>query len=139
MDPSYRKLRTVELQKRKVTQSKSVSHLSERKLTNVYAPKDFDEESTIVVCNFPQKTTINECRNFMQWIGPVIKVEKIPSFMQESNYLVVFCNPYFAKLALETPLVYENKTKLFTRAVEKRDTLWKNINDMITTNISFFS
>lgn len=63
-------------------------------------PKDFDEDSTIVVCNFPQKTTISECKNFMQWIGPVIKVEKIPSFMQENNYLVVFCNPYFAKVII---------------------------------------
>ncbi|SBS87227.1 hypothetical protein PMALA_018840 [Plasmodium malariae] len=98
MDPSYNKLRTVELQKRKVTQSKNPSNISERKLTNVFAPKDFDEDSTIVVCNFPQKTTINDCRNFMQWLGPVIKVEKIPSFLQESNYLVVFCSPYFAKV-----------------------------------------
>ncbi|GAW81850.1 hypothetical protein, conserved [Plasmodium gonderi] len=139
MDPSYRTLRTVELQKRRVTQSKNVSNLSERKLASVYAPKDFDEDSTIVVCNFPQKTTINDCKNFMQWIGPVIKVEKIPSFMQENNYLVVFCNPYFAKAALETQLIYENKTRLFIRSVEKRETLWKNINDMISTNIGFFS
>ncbi|CRG93755.1 conserved Plasmodium protein, unknown function [Plasmodium gallinaceum] len=139
MDQSYRKLRTVELQKRKVTQSKNPSNLTERKLGNVYAPKDFDEDSTIVVCNFPQNMTINECKNFMQWIGPVIKVEKISSFMQENNYLVVFCNPYYAKIALEIPLLYENKVKLFTRAVEKRETIWKNINDMISTNINFFS
>ncbi|KYN93629.1 hypothetical protein PGSY75_0004900 [Plasmodium gaboni] len=139
MDSSYRKLRTVELQKRKVTQSKNAPNSIERKLGNIYAPKDFDEDSTIVVCNFPQKTTISECKNFMQWIGPVIKVEKIPSFIQENNYLVVFCNPYFAKAALEIPLFYENKTKLFTRAVEKRETLWQNINDMITTNMNFFS
>ncbi|SCM23616.1 conserved Plasmodium protein, unknown function [Plasmodium chabaudi chabaudi] len=139
MESSYRKTRTIELQKRKVTQSKNVSSLSERKLPNIYAPKDFDENSTIIVCNFPQTTTINECRNFMQWIGPIIKVEKISSLMQENNFVVVFCNPYFAKVALETPLLYENKTKLFTKAVEKRDTLWKGINDMLSTNISFFS
>lgn len=139
MDPEVRKLRTVELQKRKVTQSKSSINVVDRKLANVYAPKDFDEDSAIIVCNFPQKTTINECRNFMQWIGPVIKVEKTTSLVQENNFVVVFCNPHYAKMALETPLLYDNKVQLFTRPVEKRETLWKNINDMIYSNVSFFS
>lgn len=75
------------------------------KYTNLYfflQPKDFDENSTIIVCNFPQTITINECRNFMQWIGPIIKIEKIPSLMQENNFVVVFCNPYFAEVIFKS-------------------------------------
>lgn len=139
MNQSVRKLRTVELQKRKATQSKSTTNVIERKFANVYAPKDFDEDSSIVVCNFPQKTTMNECRNFMQWIGPVIKVEKTTSIVQENNFVVVFCNPYYAKIALETPLLYDNKIQLFTRPVEKRETFWKNVNDVFYSNVNFFS
>lgn len=139
MDPSMRKLRTIELQKRKVTQSKSSTAVIERKLINVFVPNGFDEDSAIIVCNFPQNTTMNDCKNFMQWIGPVIKVEKIASFMQENNFIVVFCNPHYAKVALEVPLLYENRIPLFTKPVEKRESLWKNFNDMFSTNMSFFS
>ncbi|VWU49274.1 conserved protein, unknown function [Hepatocystis sp. ex Piliocolobus tephrosceles] len=138
MDKSYVNRRTIQLQKRKVTHGKDQATAVKNKLANIYAPKDFDEDSTILVCNFPPNSSMNDCRNFMQWIGPVIKVEKIPSFMQENNYIVVFCHPYFAKIALEIPLIYINKTKLYARAVEKRETLWSNINDIFKTNISLF-
>ncbi|KAJ1605150.1 hypothetical protein OJ252_3554 [Cryptosporidium canis] len=43
-----------------------------KELTNVYAPEGYDANSSILACNFPTGTSVEECSNFMAWIGPVV-------------------------------------------------------------------
>ncbi|KAF8820598.1 hypothetical protein IE077_000446 [Cardiosporidium cionae] len=79
--------------------SKQVAEPSEipHVLTGVYTEEGFDPNSAILACNFPSKTTTNQCRNFFSWIGPVIRVDRGPSVVQESNFVVVFAFPEAAK------------------------------------------
>lgn len=96
-------------------------------VNEVYAPDGFDEKSTILASNFPPNVSINQCRSFFLWIGPVIRVDRAPSVMQESNFVVVFATSQHARTASSLSLVYEDETPIYVRMVAERDTIWKKV------------
>ncbi|OII77341.1 hypothetical protein cand_009900 [Cryptosporidium andersoni] len=99
-----------------------------RELHEVYAPDEYDTESSIIACNFPTGTNIEECRNFMSWIGPVIYIANAPSIQKETNFVVVFAAPDFAVKAIQqSQLIYNEGCRIYCRLVDEKPTLWNNI------------
>ncbi|KAL8424580.1 hypothetical protein Efla_003696 [Eimeria flavescens] len=98
-------------------------------LKQVYAPEEFDESSSMLVCNFPAGLSAPAARNYLAWFGPVVRVERIQSIAGESNFVVVFSNPEPARVLKEASelLFLDNKTPIFCRAVDTRPTLWNKI------------
>ncbi|KAJ1606151.1 hypothetical protein OJ253_2866 [Cryptosporidium canis] len=102
-----------------------------KELTNVYAPEGYDANSSILACNFPTGTSVEECSNFMAWIGPVVYVEEGPSLQREANFLVVFSAPEFAVKATQEELIFNEGCRVHCRAVDARPTVWGNITNFI--------
>ncbi|PHJ25874.1 hypothetical protein CSUI_000280 [Cystoisospora suis] len=98
-------------------------------LTECYAPEDFDEASTLLICNFPPGCHPFTARNYITWWGPVIRIERAPSVSQEANFVVVFAAPDFAEKVLNCgPIIYEDgKTMLYSRRVDPRVTVWRKL------------
>lgn len=65
----------------------------------VVQPEDFDEASTLLICNFPPGCHPFTARNYITWWGPVIRIERAPSVSQEANFVVVFAAPDFAEVS----------------------------------------
>lgn len=103
-------------------------------LTECYAPEDFDEASSLLICNFPPGCNPFTARNYITWWGPVIRIERAPSVSQEANFVVVFAAPEFAQKVLDCgPIVYDDgKTMLYSRRVDDRVTVWKKLSDYWT-------
>lgn len=104
-----------------------------RILTDIYAPEAFDEKSSLLACNFPSSVGPGQCRNFMNWSGPVVRVERAPSVAQESNFVVVYASPDHAAKVLNAPLVYDEAgTLIVTRLVDIRPTVWTQFSTYIS-------
>ncbi|KAL8454525.1 hypothetical protein Emed_000246 [Eimeria media] len=101
-------------------------------LKQIYPPEEFDEASSVLVCNFPAGLSAPAARNYLAWFGPVVRVERVQSIAGESNFVVVFSNPEPAAVMKTTGefVFLDNKTPLFCRAVDTRPTLWTKISAM---------
>ncbi|KAH7649300.1 hypothetical protein FG379_002473 [Cryptosporidium bovis] len=100
-------------------------------LTEVYAPEGHDPSSSIIACNFPTGTTVDECSAFMSWIGPVIFVESVKSIQRETNFVVVFSSPEPVVKALEEELIYNEGSRIYCRVVDEKPNIWTSISSFI--------
>lgn len=98
-----------------------------KELTDVYAPGNYDSNCSILACNFPTGTSVEECSNFMSWIGPVVFVEEGPSLQREANFIVVYSKPEFAVKATQEELVFNEGCRVYCRFVDAKPTVWGNI------------
>ncbi|TRY49704.1 Uncharacterized protein CTYZ_00000559 [Cryptosporidium tyzzeri] len=98
-----------------------------KELTDVYAPGTYDSNCSILACNFPTGTSVEECSNFMSWIGPVVFVEEGPSLQREANFIVVYSKPEFAVKATQEELVFNEGCRVYCRFVDAKPTVWGNI------------
>ncbi|XP_026192095.1 uncharacterized protein LOC34620119 [Cyclospora cayetanensis] len=98
-------------------------------LKQIHAPEEYDEASSVLLCNFPGGISAAAVRNFAAWSGPVVRVERVQSIGGEGNFVVVFSNPEPAvamRAAVEF-LYLDGKTPLFCRGVDPRPNLWSRI------------
>lgn len=102
-----------------------------KELTEVYAPEGHDPNSCIVACNFPTGTTVEECSNFISWVGPVVFVEGAKSIQREANFVVVFSSPESVVKALQENLIYNEGSRIYCRVVDERPNIWTSISGFI--------
>lgn len=69
-------------------------------------PEEYDEASSVLICNFPGSVSAAACRNFCGWFGAVVRVERTSSVSGEANFVVVFSNPEPA--AVSCSLIYSS-------------------------------
>ncbi|CDJ65253.1 hypothetical protein, conserved [Eimeria necatrix] len=98
-------------------------------LKQIYVPEEYDEASSVLICNFPGSVSAAACRNFCGWFGAVVRVERTSSVSGEANFVVVFSNPEPA-VALKSAgelMFTDGKTPLFCRAVDTKPSIWTSL------------
>ncbi|EKX72378.1 conserved hypothetical protein [Theileria equi strain WA] len=95
-------------------------------------PDGYDPGSTIIVDGFPSSFSVNDCKNFLSWFGPIIYIDKLTHPDGAFCYVVVFASPVHAEqmLKLKTIAIDSGNTKITVQTPQEMESIWNTVGDM---------